>query len=294
MVVSQESYEPYSALMPVYYGEKPEYLKLSMESIFEQSVPPAEFILVCDGPVTEKLEEIIAYEQAQHLNLKVIRLQENRGAAVAFEKGMHACKYDLIQKFGSDDYCRPLRAELQLEQYKKDPDLAVVGGYLQMFYEVPGDSESIREVPCSAEEIRRFARRRNPFNDGTVMHRKSAFESVGGYSSELRRAQDYDVYVRILAAGYKTCNIPQILADGRENRDAIKRRRTFTHFKSMVAVYWRIHKIGFSSFFDFLISCMSWLGVLLVPKNTCAWFYKTFLRKNVKELGERVESDTNG
>ena len=287
MVVNQESYEPYSALMPVYYGEKPKYLELSMDSVFGQSVPPAEFILVCDGPLTDELEEVIANEQAKHSNLKVIRLRANQGAAVAFETGMHACKYDLIQKFGSDDYCRPSRAKLQLEQYKKDPDLAVVGGYMQMFYEVPGDSESIREVPCSAEEIKRFARRRNPFNDGTVMHRKSACESVGGYSSELRRAQDYDMYVRILAAGYKTCNIPQILADGRENRDAIKRRRTFMHFKSMIAVYWRVHKIGFSSFLDFLVSCVSWLGVLLVPKKACEWAYETFLRKNVNELDDK-------
>lgn len=277
-------FEPYSALVPVYHKEVPEHLELAMDSVFDQSVPPDEFVLVCDGPLTDGLEDVISREEERHDNLKVIRLPTNRGAAVAFEEGSKACKNDLIQKFGSDDYCRRERARLQLEKYREDPSLAVVGGYLQIFYEMPGDSQVVKTVPCEQEEILSYARRRNPFNDGTVMYRKSAFDAVGGYDPDLVRAQDYDVYVRILSAGYKTCNIAEVLADAREDKDAILRRKTLSHFKCFAAVRWRIHKSGFSSLMDFLVPCAAQLVLLIAPPKACSWIYRKALRTEVSEL----------
>ena len=278
------SFEPYSALMPVYRKERPEYLQLSMDSVFAQTVPPDEFILVCDGELTNELNSIVAEEEKAHPNLVVVRLPENRGAAVAFQEGMSHCKNDLIQKFGSDDHCRPERAELQLRKIEEEPELAVVGGYVQMFCDEPGDSDTIRVVPCSSEDIARYARRRSPFNDGTVMYRKSVFDAVGGYSPDLVRAQDYDIYVRILLAGYKTCNITEVLADVREDKDAILRRKTLSHFKCFAAVRWRIYKSGFSGLMDFLIPCAAQLVLLIAPPKACSWIYRKALRTDVTKL----------
>ena len=52
--------ENYSVLMSVYYREKPEYLRESMESMLNQSVKPDDLVLVCDGPLNEPLDEVIA------------------------------------------------------------------------------------------------------------------------------------------------------------------------------------------------------------------------------------------
>lgn len=284
--MSESEFEPYSALVAVYHKESPSHLELCMDSIFAQSIPPDEFVLVCDGPLTEDLEDVIAKQIERHSSLKVVRLADNRGAAVAFEEGSKACSYDLIQKLGSDDFCRPERAELQLRRYAEDPSLAVVGGFTQAFYEVPGDSSIVKVVPCENDQIRLFARRRSPFNDGTVMYRKSAFRAVGGYAPELVRAQDYDVYVRILSAGYKTCNIPHVLADGREGKDAILRRKTWSHFKCFAAVRWRIHKSGYSSFVDFLIPCAAQAIMLVMPSRICSLIYRKALRTDLSELSQ--------
>ena len=40
----------YSVLMSVYYREKPEYLRESIGSIFNQTVQTDDFVLACDGP----------------------------------------------------------------------------------------------------------------------------------------------------------------------------------------------------------------------------------------------------
>lgn len=49
----------YSVLMSVYAGEKPEYLRESLESMYSQTYPAADFVLVCDGKLTEKLDETV-------------------------------------------------------------------------------------------------------------------------------------------------------------------------------------------------------------------------------------------
>ena len=46
----------YSVLMSVYHKEKAEYLKQAMDSIWNQSVPTDDFVLVCDGPLTTELD----------------------------------------------------------------------------------------------------------------------------------------------------------------------------------------------------------------------------------------------
>lgn len=53
----------YSVLMSVYHKEKPEYLKQAMESMLAQTVLPDDFVLVCDGPLTEALDVVIAAKQ---------------------------------------------------------------------------------------------------------------------------------------------------------------------------------------------------------------------------------------
>lgn len=45
----------YSVLMSVYIKEKPENLRLSVESMVNQTIPPEDFVLYCDGLLTNEL-----------------------------------------------------------------------------------------------------------------------------------------------------------------------------------------------------------------------------------------------
>lgn len=51
--------QKYSVLMSVYVKDKPEYLKLAINSMLNQTVPPDQFVIVIDGPVPENLMNII-------------------------------------------------------------------------------------------------------------------------------------------------------------------------------------------------------------------------------------------
>ena len=66
----------YSVLMSVYQKEKPEYFKAALDSMIQQTIPPAEVVLVCDGPLTKELDQVITgYEQSQP-EFHVIRLAD--------------------------------------------------------------------------------------------------------------------------------------------------------------------------------------------------------------------------
>ena len=51
--------ENYSVLMSVYYKENPAYLRQSMLSIYNQTLPTNNFVVVCDGPLTNELDEVL-------------------------------------------------------------------------------------------------------------------------------------------------------------------------------------------------------------------------------------------
>lgn len=63
---------PYTVLMSVYIKEKAEYLKLSIQSMLDQTVPPDEFILVKDGPLTTELDAVVDYYNQKYPGLFTI------------------------------------------------------------------------------------------------------------------------------------------------------------------------------------------------------------------------------
>ena len=49
----------YSVLMSLYKKENPNYLRLALDSIINQTIKPNEIVLVEDGPLTDKLYKVI-------------------------------------------------------------------------------------------------------------------------------------------------------------------------------------------------------------------------------------------
>ena len=56
----------FSVLMSVYAKEKPEYLKISLDSVLNQTLSPDEIVLVIDGPLTIELEEVVKQFQKKN------------------------------------------------------------------------------------------------------------------------------------------------------------------------------------------------------------------------------------
>ena len=121
--MSPEYDRDYSVLMSVYYRENPAWLKLAMESMQRQTLPTEDFVLVCDGPLTPELDDVIAEKQQEMgERLRVIRLAKNGGLGNALNVGLGYCRNELVARMDSDDIAYPDRCERQIAAFHQHPE----------------------------------------------------------------------------------------------------------------------------------------------------------------------------
>ena len=272
--------ESYSVLLSVYHKENPAFFAAAIQSMMDQTVPTNDFVIVCDGPLTEELYAVLDRFDSQYPGVfNIIRLEENVGIGAAVNIGLNACKNEMVAKMDADDLSVPTRCETQLKKFADNPDLTVLGGYIEAFEQDPDAPFSVRSVPLTNEEIRHFARRRQPFNNVTVMYRRSAVLSVGGYRP-LRRCEDYDMYLRLLSSNYYGENLPETLVKVRVDKSANMRRASLSTFKGIAQSRWRAFTMGYSSLFDFLYCCAGELVITICPPKLQQKIYGRFLRQD--------------
>ena len=271
--------EAYSVLMSVYHKENPLFFAEAIQSMVDQTVCTDDFVIVCDGPLTAELDAVLEGYRTRYPEIfNIVRLPENVGIGAAANIGLRHCKNALVAKMDSDDISEPFRCERQLEMFEKDPRLSIVGGYIQEFDQNPGNPFDVRQVPLTNEAIRKFARRRQPFNNQTVMYRRDAVMAVGGYRS-LRRCEDYDVFLRLLNNDHYAGNLPETLVKVRVNAQAISRRASWSTLRGVVISRGYALKVGYSSLLDFLICVGGELVILICPGCVQRFIYKKYLRQ---------------
>lgn len=270
----------YTVLMSVYYKEKPEYLSLSIESMLNQTVKPDEFIIVKDGPLTTELDEVINnFVTAYPITFNIIVNETNLGLGPALAKGIENSKNELIARMDSDDYVVSTRCERQLEKFREDPKLGMVGSYEAEFVDDIDNVISIHRVPSENDEIERFMHRRCSVLHPTVMYKKSAVLKSGNYQSVLLY-EDYDLFARmVLEYHIKSYNIPEPLYYIRTSEDFFKRRGGIKYAKTVLKFKWGQYRKGYMSLMDFCISGLGQAFVCVLPNSLRKSFYMKFLRK---------------
>ena len=267
--------EKYSVLMSLYKKEHPEYLRLALDSMLNQTVKPDEIVLVEDGPLTDELYAVVeAYKQHLH----IVKNKTNLGLGLALNEGLKVCRNELVARMDTDDISKPDRCEKQLKRFKEKPELAIVGSHADEFIGEPANVVSRRSVPLSSEDIYDYAKKRSAFNHPAVMYRKSAVMAENGYSN-LKRNQDVDLFGRMLYAGHKAENIDEALLWFRCSDELAARRKSWENTKSYINTIKKFWKMGYGSFFDYMKVAVAQTGMFILPAAMQNWIYKKFLRK---------------
>ena len=275
--------ENYSVLMSVHINENAEHFAASIQSLLDQTVVTNDFVIVCDGPLSKELNKVLEEYDSRYPGLfHIVRLTENVGVGLAAKAGLAVCRNDLIAKMDSDDISLPDRCRMQLSRFSENPDLALIGGVIEEFDNRTGKVFAVRTVPEENSAIRTYARRRSPFNNVTVMYRKSAAEAAGGYR-DLRRGEDYDLYLRMLIDGCYAQNLPQTLVRVRVDSDTHRRRASWSAMKGCAGIWWHAYRVGYSSLSDLLICLCGQMFLVICPGRVQQMLYKRFLRKQIEE-----------
>ncbi len=268
----------FSVLMAVYAKECPDFFDTALGAVFDQTVRPAEVVLVEDGPLTPELEAVVEKYKLQYpQQLRVVVLPVHKGIGFAANVGLEQCTHELIARADSDDISKPTRFEEQLNAFAGDPDLAVVGNWVDRFSTNPSILDGTRVFPEYDNQIKRLAKSSCPMAQATVMFRKSAVMEAGGYR-DLRFGEDYDLWVRLILNGAKFYNIPQSLILYRTGGGVFARRGGWSYAVNEVKLLRGFYNMGFCSYPLFLRNVLTRLPVRLMPNWLRAMFYRVVLK----------------
>lgn len=272
--------ENFSVSMCVYGKDNPKHFKRAVDSILNQTRKPNEVVLVVDGPITNELELIVS-EYEKNSKFKVIRLEENLGHGNARRTGLNACSNNLVALMDADDVSSETRFEKQLEQFANDENLVIVGGNITEFIGEETNIVSIREVPTEDEDIKKYIKKRCPFNQVTVMFKKNAVDSVGGFI-DWYCEEDYYLWLRLYLEGYKFKNINEALVNVRIGAEMFSRRGGYRYFKSEAKLQKFMLKKGIITFGRYLINTTKrFIVQVLMPNKIRGWAFKKFARKSI-------------
>lgn len=270
----------FSVIMSIYKNDAPEYLRIALESLLNQTRLPNEILLVEDGPLTAELTEVIeSFKESMGNNLvKVVKIPVNGGLGRALNEGLKHCSYELVARMDADDICKPERFEKELKVFEEHPDYGMVGSWIDEFEHVPGDSKSIRIVPETPEQNLIYAKSRCPVNHPTVMYRKQQVFDAGGYQTELF-PEDYFLWIKMLQNGTKIYNIQESLLWFRFSLDTFKRRGGWKYACDEAITQWNIYRLGFIGIPTLLKNVAIRFTTRILPNWLRTWMYLHVLRK---------------
>lgn len=279
MSASKEAALPaYSVLMSTYAADDPSWLFEALESMAKQTVPPAEIVLSIDGPVPDELLNAMdAFDKACPGLLVRVPLEKNGGLGPALNAGLAHCSSAVIVRMDADDISLPERCELQLTKLAEGYDM--VGCNATEFSTDIDRPDSVRQMPETHEEIIRFSKKRAPFVHPTFVVRKSALEAVGGYRN-VSYAEDFDLFIRLLKAGYIGYNVQKNLFAVRVDKNVYRRRGGVSYLHDMLSFNVLELREGWFGLGDFIVRSGANIVVTLVPNSVRDAIYKKLLRRH--------------
>lgn len=277
--------EKFSVLMSVYYKENPIYLKEAIESIYDKQIlKPTEIVLVEDGKLTEELYQEINRQKEKLKNiLKIVKLEKNSGLGKALNVGVLNCTNELIARMDSDDISSSERFLKQVECFKDNENIDIVGSNISEFINDINNIVGVRVVYENDIDIKKDMKKRCSLNHVTVMFRKSKILEVGNYL-EWFCNEDYYLWLRLLKNNAIFKNISESLVFVRVGMEMYGRRGGMKYFKSEVGIqkYMLKNKIIIQIEYFRNIS-IRFLVQILLPNWLRKIIYLKILRNNIKD-----------
>lgn len=171
----------------------------ALASIAAQTLPPAEVIVVDDGSTDGTAEAVRAMAAAMNgVRLRLFR-QTNQGAGAARNRAVVAARGTWLAFLDADDQWLPAKIERSMAVLE-------AGGLIMCshnLFNVGPDGETLNDSRArwlrDPADPYRTLFLRGFISSSTVVVRKDAVLAVGGFDAGLRSAQDYELWLAVLA-----------------------------------------------------------------------------------------------
>jgi glycosyltransferase involved in cell wall biosynthesis len=182
---------PLCVVIPTY--NRAELLGATLESVFAQSIPCAEVIVVDDGSTDATPATVRRWG-----NRLTYVPQENRGVAAARNHGLRLAESEWVTFLDSDDLWSADKVSADRAAWLRVPEAKVLFGGKRT---LRGGRLSSGRAPELPSDVLPSLALENALSVGAVTARRSCWLSVGGFDEDrmLGPSADWDLWVRLAA-----------------------------------------------------------------------------------------------
>ncbi|MCR2004984.1 glycosyltransferase family 2 protein [Bacteroides acidifaciens] len=179
-------------------------------------------VILCDDGSTDNTLEIARKWGESHPNYIVINNECNMGLNATLNRCLKHADTEFVARMDGDDRSLPHRFEYEVKFLDENPDFAIVSGPMHYF----DDNGVFRKGEGCGVVTKQDFIVGTPFCHAPCMVRREAYEKVGGYtvSSKLLRVEDYHLWFKMYAVGYKGYMLHTPIYEMRDDRNAVLRR----------------------------------------------------------------------
>lgn len=182
-----------TVLIPVYNCAA--HLRQSVDSILAQTFQNFEILLI-DDCSADGSREIVRMYAEKDARVRAVLHSKNIGLAATLNEGIELAKGEYIARLDQDDEALPRRLEYQVTYLDANNDVALVGGQPFNMGATPEHDKRVY-LPTDPAEIAERLPRENCIYHPAVMYRREVVRALGGYRTEFKNAEDYDLWLRI-------------------------------------------------------------------------------------------------
>lgn len=196
-----------SVVMSVYNGSR--YLREAIDSILNQTFRDFEFIIIEDKSTDDTLQILEDY-RSRDSRIKIIKKDENNGLPGFIKNlnhGLNLSRGKYIARMDADDISHPDRFALQVDFLGNNPDIFMVGSAIECIDKC-GNFTRLMQPKFTDKEIQKTM-----FSNISMYHPVIMFrnDSTIRFREKMRYCEDYDLYFRLMIAGYRFANIQRPL-----------------------------------------------------------------------------------
>lgn len=210
-----------SILMGIYNCETT--LQESVESILNQTYKEWELIMCDDCSSDGTLALALEIKNTYPEKIKLLQNDSNKGLNFTLNKCFSVASGKYLARQDGDDISFPERLRKQVDFLEQNPQFSIVSSAMVHFDESGNWGISkLKEYPVNCDFIHG-----TPFCHAASLFTREAFEEVKGYSvsEKLLRVEDYDLWSKMYALGFRGANLMEPLYKMRDDRNAYSRRK---------------------------------------------------------------------